>query len=101
MPTTHENLLAVCKRLPTDYTDYGGEVVRWADEDHHAYPDCSCDCRWAAWLAGDLGADWCVCTNPDAPRLGLLTFEHQAGYECFEVNPNPDKSHQGDDRDVL
>jgi hypothetical protein len=40
--------------------------------------------RWARWLGGELGADWCVCTRPGAPRAGLLTFEHMAGFACFE-----------------
>ena len=70
------------KILPTDYTDYGGTVERWAD-DNKAYPDCSCGCKWAAWLDGDLGSDWCVCTNIQSPRVGLLTFEHMTGSECF------------------
>jgi len=42
--TQHEKLFTLLKRLPTDYTDYGGEVLRWADGDD--YPDCSCGCRW-------------------------------------------------------
>jgi hypothetical protein len=71
------------RRLPTDYTDYGGEVERWEDDDGD-YPDCSWGCRHAAWLKGELGADWCVCTRPDGPRAGLLTFEHMAGRGCFE-----------------
>lgn len=81
--TRHEALLTIVRRLPTDYTDYGGEVVRWADDDT-PYPDCSCGCLWAEWLKGELGLDWCVCTKPGAPRAGLLTFEHMAGYDCFE-----------------
>lgn len=80
--TTHERLLAIMPRLPTDYADYGGTVVRWAD--CGAWPDCSCGCKWAAWLQGKLGSDWCVCTKPGAPRCGLLTFEHMAGRDCFE-----------------
>jgi len=79
----HWALLAICPRLPTDYTDYGGTVERWAD-DEQDYPDCSSGCRWAEWLRDPLGADWCVCTNPTSPRVGLLTFEHMAGYGCFE-----------------
>jgi len=80
---SHAHLLSIVPRLPTDYSDYGGEVVRWAEDDA-AYPDCSCGCLWAAWLSGTLGGDWCVCTNPQAPRRGLLTFEHQTGKDCFE-----------------
>ena len=32
----------------------------------------------------DFQQDWGVCSNPSAPRAGLLTWEHQAGYNCFE-----------------
>lgn len=82
MAVTHDDLLALTVRLPTDYADYGGKVVRWERGDQ-SYPDCSHGCRWAIWLAGDLGDDWCVCANPEGPRKGLLTFEHQAGHGCF------------------
>ena len=70
-------LWSVLKRLPSDYSDYGGEVERWADSDKD-YPDCSSGCRH--WR--ELDADWGVCANPDSPRAGLLTWEHQAGYKC-------------------
>lgn len=80
----HDLLLAACARLPTDYTDHGGAVERWALDDEIGYPDCSCGCRWAAWLKGELGSDWCICTKPGAPRFGLLTFEHMTGRGCFE-----------------
>ena len=80
--TQHDTLFLVLKCLPTDYTDYGGKVERWVDSDN--YPDCSCGCRWFLPLEGELGADWGVCSKPGAPREGLLTFEHQAGYGCFE-----------------
>lgn len=79
---THYDLFAVCRALPTDYTDYGGRVERWADPDQ-SYPDCSMGCRFAAWLKKPHDSDWCVCTNPRSPRRGLLTFEHQAGQGCF------------------
>lgn len=81
---THQHMLAIVPRLPSDYRDYGGTVERWADESL-AYPDCSCGCLWAAWLASTLGGDWCVCANPTAPRRGLLTFEHQTGLDCFQA----------------
>lgn len=58
-----------------------GVVRRAAGDDN---PDCSCGCRWARWLKGALGNDWCVCANPLSPRVGLLMFEHQAGRGCFE-----------------
>ena len=75
-------LFSICKRLPTDYKDYGGEILRWADGND--YPDCSCGCRWFLPLEGELGSDWGVCSKLDGPRAGLLTFEHQAGRGCFE-----------------
>lgn len=81
--TEHQALFARRTILPTDYADYGGAVVRW-DDLAKAYPDCSCGCRWARWLAGALGGDWCICARPDGPRFGLLTCEHQAGAGCFE-----------------
>ena len=77
------DLWAVVKRLPTDYTDYGGTIERWADPDAE-YPDCSAGCKWAIPLEGELGFDWVVCSKPNAPRSGLLTWEHQAGKDCFE-----------------
>lgn len=80
--TTHAVLFTLLKRLPTDYTDYGGTVERWADGDD--YPDCSSGCCWFVPLEAELGNDWGVCANPNGPRAGLLTFEHQAGRGCFE-----------------
>jgi hypothetical protein len=78
----HDHLWNALVRLPTDYTDYGGAVERWADGDD--YPDCSCGCVWFVALKGKLGADWGVCSKIGAPRAGLLTFEHQTGRGCFE-----------------
>lgn len=73
----------VVKTLPSDYTDYGGTVERWATEED--YPDC-CSCKYFRRLIGEYedveDADWGVCTNPLSPRAGLLTFEHQAGKDC-------------------
>lgn len=70
---------SIIKVLPTDYKDYGGEVERWADGDD--YPDCSCGCKWFQ----SLDEDWGVCVKPGAPRAGLLTWEHQAGKDCYEM----------------
>ena len=81
---------SIVKVLPTDYTDYGGEVERWADETGD-YPDCGSSCRWFAPLAGGLGMDWGVCANPNAPRAGLLTWEHQTGRGCFEREEDMDE----------
>jgi len=79
------------KILPSDYQDYGGEIERWKDP-AVAYPDCSCGCKW--WVPlydnrrDDRDADWGVCTNHTSPRAGLLTWEHQAGFKCFEQDNN-------------
>jgi len=81
-------LWKIVKILPTDYKDYGGEVERWAN-DLKDYPDCSSGCRHYRRLtslseSGVEDADWGVCTNVRSQRAGLLTFEHQAGYDCWE-----------------
>jgi len=78
-----KHLFRVLRLLPTDYTDYGGSVVRWEKEDE-SYSDCSCGCKWALWLDKPFQSDWCVCTKTGAPRCGLLTFEHMTGKDCFE-----------------
>jgi hypothetical protein len=71
---------AVVKRLPTDYTEYGGTIKRWENPDED-YPDCASGCYW--WKP--LDSDWGVCNNVNSPRAGLLTFEHQTGKGCFEL----------------
>lgn len=78
----HARMHSILPILGNDYSDYGGAIIRWEDP-QQAYPDCSTGCRFARWLEGDLGADWCVCTNPKSHRCGLLTFEHQ-GCQRFE-----------------
>lgn len=65
--------------LSTDYSDYGGDVIRWEHSDD-SYPDCSCNCKWFA----RIDEDWGICTKPDSYRSGMLTHEHQTGYFCFE-----------------
>lgn len=64
----------------TDYSDYGGSVKRW-EIPTQGYPDCSCGCKWFR-AVDDSG--WGVCINPNSPRAGLLTWDHQAGDQCFE-----------------
>jgi hypothetical protein len=81
MSKASDLLWKVCKVLPQDYS-----VERWAD-DHKVYPDCSGGCRWFVPLENMLGADWGVCANPQSHRAGLLTWEHQAGVDCFEMAP--------------
>ena len=77
----------VLKRLPTDYRDYGGQVERWKHVDV-SYPDCSWGCKWWVPLYDSkydgADGDWGVCTNHNSARAGLLTWEHQAGFKCFE-----------------
>ncbi len=88
-PKLGEHMWSVLTVLPTDYGDYGGDITRWGKLDE-AYPDCSCGCRWNAPLEGLLGMDWGVCVKKGAPRAGLLTWEHQAGYGCFEAAKEAD-----------
>ncbi len=77
----HETLWQVTHKLKDDYEPWGS-IVRWEHDDSND-PDCSTGCRHAAWLTGEMGHDWCVCTNPKSHRAGLLTFEHQ-GCRAFE-----------------
>lgn len=71
--------------LPSDYSDYGGDVVRWSDP-KKGYPDCSSCCKWFIPLHDDVrdghDLDWGVCSSPISPRKGLLTWEHQHGVGC-------------------
>ena len=78
----HDQLLDAMVKHPADYTPWGA-VERWADADKH-YPDCSVGCKYFSALEGELGYDWGVCMNKKSHRFGLLTFEHQAGVDCFE-----------------
>lgn len=79
--------IGCCISLPTDYTDYGDQVKRW-ENDNNDYLDCSCNCKhfWPMFneRTGE-DADYGVCMNPNGPRRGMLTFEHQAGFKCFEA----------------
>lgn len=81
-----EDIWSVIKILPTDYTDYGGSIKRWANEED-SYPDCSCGCKYFRDILqedGNVDGDWGVCWNQNSPRYGLLTWEHQAGFLCYE-----------------
>jgi len=82
----NDNFLKIVRRLPTDYKDYGGEVERW-DHPEETYPDCSTGCVFFKRLVHEDGRpdpDWGICLNPHSPRVGMLTFEHQAGFTCFK-----------------
>jgi len=78
-----KDLFKILITKPSDYTSYGGEIKRWEDENQN-YPDCSCGCKHFIPLEGSLGMDWGVCSNKNSERNGLLTWEHQNGYKCFE-----------------
>ena len=75
-------LMSLVERLPGDYTDYGGQVERWADP-NKGYPDC-CNCRYLIRLDEGVCGDLGICGNPKSHRAGKLTFEHMAGVDCFE-----------------
>lgn len=79
----HKNLFNILIKKKSDYKDYGGEIERFENE-KESYPDCSCGCKHFIPLEEELGADWGVCVNPNSERQGLLTWEHQNGYKCFE-----------------
>lgn len=75
-------LLQIVRRLDTDYEPFGST--------EHNGSDCSCGCRHFVKLAHEIGNDWGVCTNPESPRVGLLTFEHQGcgTFEATTVDPS-------------
>jgi hypothetical protein len=77
----------VLKVLPTDWHPIG---FMHRGENGGEWGDCSCGCRWWLPMAPPLSSDWGVCCNPDGPRAGLLTFEHQGGYRCFEQQERDD-----------
>jgi len=82
MSDLHNLLIERVTRLESDYQPFG-KVERWEKEDEE-YPDCSMGCKHYKTLSGELGADWGVCVNPNSRRFAFLTFEHQAGKDCFE-----------------
>lgn len=68
--TTHEQ----CWKVARQTEEYDSGI--------HYMNDCSCGCYFFHPLLGDLQKDWGVCTNPQSPRAGLLTFEH-IGCACY------------------
>jgi len=70
-----DKFLKVLRTLETDFDPYG--------KTERGGADCSSGCRHFFKLAGDLGGEWGICANPDSPRSGLLTFQHQ-GCAAFE-----------------
>ena len=79
---SHEELWAVCKRLPSDFEPYGQRSRETGDGETR---DCSCGYASYHVLIGEARCDWGVCVNPQSPRAGLLTFEHQ-GCPQFQQN---------------
>jgi hypothetical protein len=72
----HERLWQIVRRLNTDYEPFGKSEREGAD--------CSGGCRHFIKLAGDVGNDWGVCSNPESLGAGLLTFGHQ-GCSAFDA----------------
>jgi hypothetical protein len=72
----HENFVKIVRTLETDYEPYGN-----VERDGL---DCSSGCRHFVRLAGEVVRDWGLCANPESPRAGLLTFEHQG---CAKLEP--------------
>ncbi|HEY2950949.1 MAG TPA: hypothetical protein VGK40_00115, partial [Verrucomicrobiae bacterium] len=77
MSSMHDHLWMLCRKLPSDFAPWGERDRDTAEP----WQDCSCGCIHFVKLAGDLGNDWGICSNPKSPRAGLLTFEHQG---CLE-----------------
>lgn len=75
MSRRHKMLWNVCKKLPSDYEPWGKR------SDNERGGDCSCSCRFYMQLFDERhntwDMDWGICVNPESPRAGLLTFEHQ------------------------
>ncbi len=72
----HDKFLRVVRTLETDYEPYGKVELDGSD--------CSCGCRHFVMLAGNANENWGICANPESPRAGLLTFEHQG---CTKFEP--------------
>lgn len=72
----HDRLLHVLPRLETDFGPFG-KVPQ------DGQPDCSNGCRHFVKLAYGAVDQWGVCSNPESPRAGMLTFEHQ-GCSAFD-----------------
>src|ERR1041384_2636295 len=79
----HAALDSVLKRKRTDFQPNGR---RSRDTDYG--PDCSCGCRFFIEVREPFSGDWGVCVNPESPRAGLLTFEHQ-GCKAFKSGDSP------------
>ena len=90
---THDHLHSIKHEMPGDYKPYGDVDYDEATARPEGACQCSCGCLHYAALAGRLGADWGVCTNPESHRVGLLTFEHQ-GCLHYEYDPSLDEDEE-------
>ena len=97
--TIEEQLLETLHALPPaqqaevlDFAEFLRRRVQPAAEEYESgiayWSDCSAGCYHFHPLMGKARYDWGVCTNPHAPRAGLLTFEHM-GCECYESEWHP------------
>ncbi len=81
-----------CPILESDYAYYGGTIVR-DKPPARGWEDCS-SCRFFAPIhnrkTGRADTDFGVCLNQHGPRAGLFTFEHQAGFSCYQ--PDEDEA---------
>jgi hypothetical protein len=86
----HKLLCSIVKNLPSDFEPWGER----SDEERGG--DCSCGCVFYKMLEEPLGGDWGVCANPQSPRCGLLTFEHQGcpqfTSDCVDENCEEEKT---------
>ncbi len=89
------DLFAITRRLESDYPEYEAASLAELDDDEidlvdpktpiNDGKDCAAGCKFRAQLAHPLSwSGFYLCTNPESPRKGLLTWKHQAGATCFE-----------------
>ena len=81
-----EELWEACRRLPSDWEPLGQRNWHGRTEDR---PDCD-TCRWFVEFFR-TGPDWGVCTNPESPRRGALTFREQG---CWQHEPEKELRYQ-------
>ena len=78
-----DELWDICLTIPSDWEPHGQRKFHGRREDR---PDCD-TCRWFVELFR-TGPDWGVCTNPESPRRGALTFREQG---CWQYEPEKER----------
>ena len=68
MKATHKIFKSICR----DWDEYMAGKMGVDAYDS----DCSCGCKFF-WDNVGVSADWGLCLNPQSPRAGCLTWEHQ------------------------